>query len=99
STAISSASLHDALPISDRIDLTDQAAVVGDIGTARLIDAADVVLVEQQVVGGPFGGEAPAPLVVDGEGAGRQDVAARSLVAALRSEEHTSELQSREKLV
>jgi hypothetical protein len=63
--------------------LADQASVVGDVGPARLIDAADLILVEDQVVGGAFGGEAPAPLLVELEGAAAQDVAAVGVVPEL----------------
>src|SRR5690606_40737106 len=74
-TAISTLSLHDALPISDRESSLDHrgAAYAGD-GAGRSA-AAHRILAKRQ--GTPAGGAGPL----------------------LRSEEHTSELQSRENLV
>src|SRR5690606_42095454 len=83
--AISTLSLHDALPISRAIRLLEDRHQVVGVGGAGRFDR----LLEQ------------VDRVVGGRGVGRQH--AEALLELLhernRSEEHTSELQSRENLV
>src|SRR3712207_8772668 len=85
-TEIYTLSLHDALPICD----TDEglAAEVLDVGEPGLREA-----VHQDVPARRRAGEDP------GEPAAADDEVAAQVAAAHRSEEHTSELQSRQYLV
>lgn len=45
--------------LAHAVDLADQPAVVGQVGAARLADVTDLVLVEDIVLRGLLGGEAP----------------------------------------
>src|SRR5690606_36025440 len=94
-TALYTLSLHDALPISDEV--TDAVAL------DALVADFEARGVEFQIVGL---GDPLHPQVVGAEGADRdRDLLEAFLPLAggdddfLRSEEHTSELQSRENLV
>src|SRR5690606_41223397 len=91
-TAIYTLSLLDALPISSELDAA--ARVAADLGAV----AHKVVRVDLRSIGGSALTDDIAVPEAPGEGIPVTYVPARNTIM-LRSEEHTSELQSRENLV
>src|SRR5207302_6802747 len=91
---LSTLSLHDALPISN-----DIAAFVGlnDSSSLSVSDITDAAATNLQSGNNRFTGR-QASTATSGDGVGGQVLGVVAAGAA-RSEEHTSELQSRENLV
>src|SRR5690606_41660444 len=97
--AIYTLSLHDALPICRRRRLCPKLR--SRMRASRLAATSAILLTACLALGGcgrngDAGGE---PVPGDDAGAGRVTVEGDDRIADSRSEEHTSELQSRENLV
>src|SRR5690606_42149982 len=86
STKVYTLSLHDALPISDGVLFSPER--LGQEDVALLDVSYPLVLLGERIFGGPTDHVTM-----------RNVEAARAATEHLRSEEHTSELQSRENLV
>src|SRR5206468_5001721 len=96
STVISTLSLHDALPISKYRDQFKQPAKLSEVIEEKLGDGSDYIAV---FIPGGHGALIGLPESDDMKAVLEWAAAKDKLVISLRSEEHTSELQSRSDLV
>src|SRR5690606_40546192 len=89
-------SLHDALPISSSTHFSTRSASIGRVvGLAPTASSTALAIVDAH---GPIGGS-PMPRALNGPTPSPDSRTLTSISGQSRSEEHTSELQSRENLV